>query len=1155
MIALGVKKYFAFGWNRLDFLVVFISLLEIILEVATGRGSSGLGVLRTFRLLRVLKLAQFSKTMRELGATISRSLGALANLTLILAIVIYMFAVMGFQLFAASYVPEKFPDDTVPRYNFLDFQHAFMIVFRVMCGEWIEPLWETMLAVGYGSIAYYFVTLIVANFIILNLFLALLLSAFESEEEQGQEQGQEADEASPVATQGRVKRAPDEADGKHDVVSEPAKIKSSTKAVPQQDGARSTPPPRFSQSAADDAALRRDLANGLKHAAADVSETGSDAGYITIEAESSSVGPKADGDGAVRRAAAPRTNGGALNRLLTKLCCGRHVLGGNNRVAPREVVTPRSVQVRSSGDLETAVGQGEASRSGEAEVARQRSAKREAPTASEKFGNHPTGLARARKGCYVLINHWVFDTLILLIIVWSSIMLCFENAELRFKPDLIKLLYNFNVFFCAVFVFEMVVKIVALSPKGYFTDGWNLLDFFIVVISVTAVALAGSDVGAVRSLRTLRALRPLRAVSRWESMKITVNSLLNSIPAISNVLLVCMLLWLIFAIMAVQFFGGKFYKCVDPEGELYPVEVINNRSQCLAMNSPDYTWTNSKINFDHVPNAIMALFQVATFEGWMEVMADSVDARGIDMQPAFEHAFYAYYFFVVFIIIGSFFALNLFIGVIIDNFNKLKQKYADEARGIFMSETQQRYVDTLQRMMRQKPQRFVEPPSNRFRRACFVLANQAKLEVGVMIVIGLNMITFMFDHYQMSDRWIEAQFWLNIIFTVIYTLEAVLKIVGWGKAYFRSGWNWFDFLIVLVSWVGVALDLAIVDGGLDFNPSILRVLRVLRVVRVLRLIKFAKGIQSLLLTLMYSAPALLNVATLLFLVMFIFAVIGMNLFGNVVPNGAINDFVNFRDFGNSMVLLFRLMTSAGWNDILDACMVQPPDCDPEWEGLANGNCGAPVSAQFYFVAFVLISFLIMINMYIAIILENLALAREREMFRLDSRDFEQFYAHWAVFDPTASQFIAQPSLLRFLSTLPPPLGIPEAQLQDVAVLNLPVYFPGRYHCLDVLQALTRRIMLVRGSLPHGELTSAEADLVDQQIQSRSKARFPRKAQAGDPAFFTKDRLLHSKAAQRIQQAFRDQQNRHRDRYDHGDEASVRRLHRGEAEYFEENWLG
>lgn len=195
----------------------------------------------------------------------------------------------------------------------------------------------------------------------------------------------------------------------------------------------------------------------------------------------------------------------------------------------------------------------------------------------------------------------------------------------------------------------------------------------------------------LRSLRTLRALRPLRAISRWQGMRIVVNALMYAIPSIFNVLLVCLVFWLIFSIMGVQFFGGKFFKCVDDDGELLELsvvgsqspqadiaysnrasfQIVKDRTECLEQN---FTWINSKITFDHVGMGYLALLQVATFEGWMEVMADAVDARGVDLQPQREANLYAYIYFVIFIVCGSFFTLNLFIGVIIDNFNMLKKK-------------------------------------------------------------------------------------------------------------------------------------------------------------------------------------------------------------------------------------------------------------------------------------------------------------------------------------------------------------------------------------------------------------------------------------------------------------------------------------------------
>ncbi|XP_055685880.1 sodium channel protein 60E isoform X1 [Lutzomyia longipalpis] len=698
----------------------------------------------------------------------------------------------------------------------------------------------------------------------------------------------------------------------------------------------------------------------------------------------------------------------------------------------------------------------------------------------QRFLNTPLGnvWTAVRTAVLTIVDTPTFEWFVLVLIFASSITLCFEDIHLDSNVRLKKILYWTNFGFCIIFIVEMVLKWIALGFTKYFTSFWTILDFIIVFVSVFSLLIEENEnLRVLRSLRTLRALRPLRAISRWQGMRIVVNALMYAIPSIFNVLLVCLVFWLIFSIMGVQFFGGKFFKCIDDDGELLPIDIVNDRQQCFALN---YTWINSKITFDHVGMGYLALLQVATFEGWMEVMADAVDARGVDLQPQREANLYAYFYFVIFIVCGSFFTLNLFIGVIIDNFNMLKKKYEGGVLEMFLTESQKHYYTAMKKLGRKKPQKVIKRPINQFLAMFYDLSNSRRFEIAIFVLIFLNMLTMGIEHYNQP----HAVFFIlevsNAFFTTVFGLEAIVKIVGLRYHYFTVPWNVFDFLLVLASILGILMEDIMID--LPVSPTLLRVVRVFRIGRILRLIKAAKGIRKLLFALVVSLPALFNIGALLALITFIYAILGMSLFGHVRLQGALDDMVNFQTFSRSMQLLFRLMTSAGWNDVLESLMIQPPDCTLG-SSSSNGDCGHPLLAITYFTSFIIISYMIVINMYIAIILENFNQAHQEEEIGIVEDDLEMFYIRWSKYDPHATQFIHFSQLSDFISSLDPPLGIPKPNTVALVSFNLPISKGNKIHCLDILHALVKHV------LGHVEETDNFKQL-QEQMDIKFKKQFP-----------------------------------------------------------------
>lgn len=678
----------------------------------------------------------------------------------------------------------------------------------------------------------------------------------------------------------------------------------------------------------------------------------------------------------------------------------------------------------------------------------------------------------------------------------------------------------FNLFFTTCFVLEVLLKWMAYGLIIYFSSLWTTLDFVIVCVSVVSVVAesSGSGLYVLRAFRTLRALRPLRAISRWQGMKIVVNALMSAIPSIFNVLLVCLVFWLIFGIMGVQFFGGRFYRCVDDSGFTLPVEMTADIAQCLSLN---YSWVNRDINFDNVGNAYLALFQVATFEGWTEVMEYASDATGVGCQPRTEANLSAFIYFVVFIICGSFFTLNLFIGVIIDNFNMLKKRYEGGIAEMFLTDSQKAYYTAMLKLGRRKPQRIVKRPQNKYLRLCYDVAMSRRFEMVVFILIVLNMIAMTVEHYQQPDKVTSVLEILNMVFTAIFGVEAIVKIIGLRQYYFTFPWNIFDLTVIITSVIGIIFEEAL--QKLVISPTLLRVIRLIRIGRILRLIKGAKGIRKLLFALVISLPALFNIGALLFLVTFVYAIIGMSLFGHVqVPDmnsgggGGLSEVVNFQTFANSMVLLFRLATSAGWNDVLDTLMIQPPECDASYKGLPNGNCGHPTIAVIYLVTYIIINFMVIINMYIAVILENLSQA-SKEDTGITEEDIEMFYVCWSQFDPNASQFISHDQLSDFVASLDPPLGIEKPNEPALVAMNIPIASGDRIHCLDILHSL---VNLVLGDVEDTE----EFRIVQRQVDQRFRKTFPTRNMV-EIITTTHKRKQQDNAAKVIQRSYKKHRSR------------------------------
>nr|XP_033473383.1 sodium channel, voltage-gated, type I-like, alpha isoform X2 [Epinephelus lanceolatus] len=1109
LLALDPYYYFQERWNIFDGIIVSVSLMELCFS-----NSGGMSVLRSFRLLRVFKLAKSWPTLNTLIKIIGNSVGALGNLTLVLAIIVFIFAVVGMQLFGKSYrdcVCKISADCTLPRWHMSDFFHSFLIVFRVLCGEWIETMWDCMEVAGTTKcIIVYMMVMVIGNLVVLNLFLALLLSSFSADNLAATEDDGDNNLQIAIA---RIQKG---------IAFLKSLLRSSCNSVCLRRKKKGKDEDKTLNE------LHKPLGpNGVpNHTIKDFPKSGN--GDVT--------GVDKNGDKYIVSSKSDDSIMSFINNPSLTVTVPIAVGESDFENANTEDFSSASsdvpgchVPVDDDGEISSSEGstidglpggEGGESEDFESEECME-------PDACFTDGcvqrfqccqvNVEVGWWKVwwtlRRTCFRIVEHNWFESFIIFMILLSSGALALEDIYIEKRKTIKTMLEFADKIFTYIFILEMLLKWVAYGYAKYFTNAWCWLDFLIVdvsLVSMIANVLGFSELGAIKSLRTLRALRPLRALSRFEGMRVVVNALLGAIPSIFNVLLVCLIFWLIFSIMGVNLFAGKYGKCIcRTTGEPFTPLEVKNKTECDGKLGA--RWTNYKINFDNVGSGYLALLQVATFKGWTNIMYAAVDSQSKqEQQPEYEINLLMYMYFVVFIIFGAFFTLNLFIGVIIDNFNQQKKKFGGQ--DIFMTEEQKKYYNAMKKLGSKKPQKPIPRPSNKIQGYIFDFTTNQAFDIVIMVLIWLNMVAMMVETDGQSEQKENVLYWINFVFIIIFSGECLLKMIALRQYFFTNGWNVFDFIVVILSIIGVSLSKVIEKYFV--SPTLFRVIRLARIGRVLRLIKSAKGIRTLLFALMMSLPALFNIGLLLFLVMFIYAIFGMSNFAYVKKEEGIDDLFNFETFGNSMICLFQITTSAGWDGLLAPILNKhEDDCDSFTEhpgSRVKGDCGNPSVGIAFFVSYIIICFLIVVNMYIAVILENFGVATEESTDPLSEDDFETFYEVWERFDPHASQFIVYNTLSEFADALDPPLRIAKPNKMELISMDLPMVSGERIHCLDILFAFTKRVL--------GE--GGEMDILRAQMEERFMASNPSKV-SYEPITTTLRRKQEDTSATIIQRAFRE----------------------------------
>ncbi|XP_014896772.1 voltage-dependent L-type calcium channel subunit alpha-1D-like isoform X3 [Poecilia latipinna] len=1038
MYSLGLQAYFVSLFNRFDCFVVCGGIVETILVELAIMSPLGISVLRCVRLLRIFKVTRHWASLSNLVASLLNSMKSIASLLLLLFLFIIIFSLLGMQLFGGKF---NFDETVTKRSTFDNFPQALLTVFQILTGEdWNTVMYDGIMAYGgpasSGMVVciYFIILFICGNYILLNVFLAIAVDNLADAESlnTAQKEEEEAKKRKNSAKDSNTEK-------KRIEITEDGKTTMPTEA----------------------------LLEGDKESFTTIDSPGDD---------------EDDDDNRNLPEAPPGPRPQRLSELTMK-----------EKTAP-------------------------------------------IPEGSAFFIFSSTNPFRVL--CHKLINHQIFTNLILVFIMLSSVSLAAEDPIRNFSARniilgyfdyaftaiftveiLLKILGYADYVFTSMFTFEILIKMTAFGAflhKGAFCRNYfNLLDLLVVGVSLVSFGIQSSAISVVKILRVLRVLRPLRAINRAKGLKHVVQCVFVAIRTIGNIMIVTTLLQFMFACIGVQLFKGKFYRCTD-DAKSSPDEckgtyiLYNNGDTALPM-VKERIWYNSDFNFDNVLMAMMALFTVSTFEGWPTLLYKAIDSNRENMGPIYNYRIEISIFFIIYIIIIAFFMMNIFVGFVIVTFQEQGEK---EYKNCELDKNQRQCVEYA---LKARPlRRYI--PKNPYQYKFWYVVNSTGFEYVMFVLIILNTLCLAIQHHGQSHLFNYAMDILNMVFTGVFTVEMILKLIAFKpRGYVGDAWNVFDALVVIGSVVDIILsqnyfadawntfDALIVVGSVvdiaitEINSAAIPVVKVIedpgntedsarisitffRLFRVMRLVKLlsrGEGIRTLLWTFIKSFQALPYVALLIAMLFFIYAVIGMQVFGKIamVDGTQINRNNNFQTFPQAVLMLFRCATGEAWQEIMLGCLPgKLCDSESDYNPGEERTCGSNF-AIIYFISFYMLCAFLIINLFVAVIMDNFDYLT-RDWSILGPHHLDEFKRIWSEYDPEAKGRIKHLDVVTLLRRIQPPLGFGKLCPHRVAckrlvAMNMPLNSDGTVMFNATLFALVRTALKIK---TEGNLEQANEEL-------------------------------------------------------------------------------
>ncbi|KAJ5180626.1 hypothetical protein N7492_003836 [Penicillium capsulatum] len=1006
LVEIGLR--FASDWRgfhrkRRNWVDLSLAVITCIIQIPAIKNSGRpYTILTLFQILRVYRIVLVFSVTRKLITVVFRNVVGLLNLMFFLFLMTFLAAIFATQLFR-SQIPLEDEEGDAISITFADIYNSFIGMYQILSSEnWTEILYNsTAYTVAFNtswiSASFFILWFIVANFIILNMFIAVIQESFDvSEDEKRLQQVRAFLEQKHVgnAQQGnlalsKILRLGRDSDRYKDPLDHgPAALEMLLKDAvvrefldEEEEEEREHPNAQRQQTAMPDEVTAETLEPGA---------------LSRLWTKSTSF--------VMRR---------EPNPFYSKLKFSRAYEELDPRTMAREVVSAAEARKRA-----------------------QREYLLKHPNYNKSlfiFGpQHPL-----RKICQRIVGPgrghqrvegvdpykpvwYAFSAFIYAAIVAMVLLACITTPLYQrqyFRTNRNWFVYT-DMSFAIVFTFEALIKVIAdgffWTPNAFFRSSWGFIDGIVLItLWINVGSSLEHDWNVSRAIGAFKALRALRLLNVSDSAKDTFHSviILGGWKVIAAAA-VSMSFLVPFAIYALNLFNGQMVTCNDDD-------FVGNLTACTnEFASSPYNWevwaprvaSNPYYDFDNFGNSLFILFQIVSQEGWIDVQEKAMQVVGPGMQPQDNAAPGNGFFFVVFNLLGAVFVLTLFVSVFMRN-------YTEQTGVAFLTAEQRSWLE-LRKLLRQisPSKRAFTERSAEWRRWCYRVAvkKQGRWARFVTVVLVVHLFLLVLEYDEEPDPWETARSILFLTFMFVYVANVLIRLFGLGWHRFsRSSWDLYSLLAVPGASIMTILDLVYrTQAVLELNKLFLVAIALLLIPRNNQLDQLFKTAAA-------SLPVISNLLATWFVLFLVFG-IAMNQAFGLTKFGENEDHnINFRDVPKSLILLFRCSCGEGWNEVMeDFATMVPPHCTYD-SNFLDDDCGSAAWARSLFIMWNIISMYIFVSLFVSLIFESFSYVYQRSsgLYAVSREEIRRFKQAWATYDPNGTGFISKEQFPRLLGEL------------------------------------------------------------------------------------------------------------------------------------------